>query len=290
MTRRSSKSNRLRHFAIALVCVLLYHLRMPGFTETFLGMQRDEVDQVRSTLSQQLNQLGSEYDAAKTEYDKLQEQAKTSPTGYPYAYTAWDEEASPDYYRIFGPAARVTTLDPGNVSYGSLDSLGRATYAQANVTYDLMESGIARERDDMSDLHPSGWGHNAEVNIELWDHTTYHGWFWNRSHLLAKSLGGGERLDNLITGTRMQNVGANDGEGGMAFPETLVRTYLQAHQAETVSYVATPIYEADELVPRSVYVDVKSSDGELDLCIEVYNAAKGYDIDYATGTFSQSVS
>ena len=33
-------------------------------------------------------------------------------------------------------------------------------------------------------------------------------------------------------------------------------------------------------------VDLRSSDGSLDQRIEVYNAAKGFDIDYAAGSFS----
>ena len=37
---------------------------------------------------------------------------------------------------------------------------------------------------------------------------------------------------------------------------------------------------------RSVLVDVLSSDGAIDLEVEVYNDAAGYDIDYATGAFS----
>lgn len=49
----------------------------------------------------------------------------------------------------------------------------------------------------------------------------------------------------------------------------------------TVQYVATPLYEGDELVPRSVIVDVRSSDGHIDEELETYNACKGEDIDYS---------
>jgi DNA-entry nuclease len=139
----------------------------------------------------------------------------------------------------------------------------------------------------MEDILPSGWGHNEKVDIDLPDGSTYHGYLFNRSHLIAKSLGGSEVVENLITGTRTQNVGANDGRGGMAYPETLARNWLRDNTEGSVWYSATPVYEEDELVPRSVIVDLRSSDGSLDLELEVYNAAQGYRIDYSDGTFSR---
>ena len=135
----------------------------------------------------------------------------------------------------------------------------------ALVTPEMSREGTDREREDIHEIHPAGWGHNREVDIVNPDGSTYHGAIFNRSHLLAKSLGGDDADYNLVTGTRTQNVGHNDG---------------------TVYYSATPVYEGDELLPRSVIVDVRSSDGELDLEVEVYNAVAGYDVDYATGRFS----
>ena len=83
----------------------------------------------------------------------------------------------------------------------------------------------------------------------------------------------------------MQNVGANDGEGGMAYAEGLARDWLDAHPEGTVFFSAIPAYEGDEPVCRSVIVDVRSSDGELDFELEVYNVARGHEIDYTTGEF-----
>lgn len=81
---------------------------------------------------------------------------------------------------------------------------------------------------------------------------------WNRSHLIADSLGGRAFRRNLIKGTRMQNVGANDGKGGMAYTERKVVNYLYKHQKASVYYSAKPIYKDNELIPRSVIVDIKS--------------------------------
>lgn len=205
----------------------------------------------------------------------------------------WDEAVAPNYYEVVGPSrfgdvlAGTDAPACGEVRYGELDALGRATGVEACVNAELAAQGSVREREDTSAIHPSGWGYNKEVAIELPTGRIYHGFFWNRSHLLAKSLGGEEVLQNLICGTRMQNVGANlnGTEGGMAYAETLVRSWLADNPDGFVRYAATPVYAGDELVCRNVRVDVRSSDGALDLEVVVYNAAKGYKIDYATGQF-----
>lgn len=204
-------------------------------------------------------------------------------------YTSWDPEASPDYYRVVGTAVVDVDVAAGTVRYEVLDDLGRTGRAMAKVTYDMMEAGSARERGDISSLHPSGWGHNAEVTIANPGARDYHGALYNRSHLVAKSLGGADAQENLVCGTRTQNVGDNQGQdGGMAYTEGLARTWLAAHPDGAVFYSATPVYEGTELLCRSVIVDVRSSDNSLDLEVEVYNAALGFDVDYATGEFRAS--
>ena len=202
------------------------------------------------------------------------------------SWTEWDPSESPDYYRVVGSAVVDVELEPGEARYEGLDSLGRTGRAAAVVTFDMMREGTDRERADISDIHPAGWGHNEEVDIVNPDGSTYHGALFNRSHLLAKSLGGDDAAYNLVTGTRTQNVGDNTGQnGGMAYTEGLARDWLWDNRDGTVYYSATPVYEGDELLPRSVIVDVLSSDGELDLEVEVYNAVNGYEVDYATGEF-----
>lgn len=204
------------------------------------------------------------------------------------APTAWDEAESPNYVRLVGSACIEEELPPGEVIYQGLDELGRTGQVRACITWDAMEAGRERERSSRLP-NPSGWpAHNAEASVTLPNGRTYHGWFWNRSHLLAKSLGGSDERENLVTGTRMQNVGANDGQGGMDVFESAIRDWLDSYPDVTVQYVATPLYVGDELIPRSVVVDVRSSDGALDEELEVYNACKGYAIDYVTGSFEPS--
>lgn len=199
--------------------------------------------------------------------------------------TLWDEGESPNYVRLVGPACVPDDLGPGEVRYSGVDALGRVGRVEARITYEMMSVGSSRERaTNVPD--PAGWGHNAKAEVELPDGRLYHGWFWNRSHLLAKSLGGSDGAENLICGTRMQNVGANDGQGGMAMVETACRAWLRDYPDQTISYVATPLYRDGEVIPRSVVVDARSSDGVLDEEVEVYNCAKGYEIDYVTGSFA----
>lgn len=201
------------------------------------------------------------------------------------APSEWDWKAAPDYYAVQGPAHDVFELDEPGVDYGEPDNLGRATYAEGLVDAAMMREGTSRPRGDMSATNPTGWGNNERVDINLGEKGWYHGFFWNRSHLLAKSLGGDDQTHNLICGTRTQNVGANDGEGGMAYGETLCREWLDEHPDGQVSYRATASYVGWEQVPRSVFVDMRSSDGSIDQHVEVYNAARGYSIDYGDGTF-----
>lgn len=206
-------------------------------------------------------------------------------------YTTWDADAYPDYYRVAGRAVFLEgdeSLAVGEIAYSELDGLGRAGRVVGRIDYPMMEAGIAREREDLQGRDPSGWGENAEADIDLGNGKTYHGYFWNRSHLLAKSLGGSDELANLICGTRTQNVGTNDGAGGMSYPESLARTWLMEHPGGSLLYAVTPVYEGRELVCRSVFVDVLSDDGMLDERIEVYNAARGYQIDYRTGDWWRS--
>ncbi len=208
-----------------------------------------------------------------------------APPARQLAWTDWDEDEAPEYWRIVGTAVVDVDIPAGEIWYSPLDRFGRAGRAAGTITYQMMVDGIARERADLRSLQPSGWGHNAEVDIELSGGRSYHGYLFNRSHLVAKSLGGADSLENLVCATRTQNVGANDGNGGMAYAEGLARDWLFSHPDGTVFYSAQPVYESFEPVCRSVIVDIRSSDGALDLEIEVHNAARGWHLDYVTGDF-----
>lgn len=201
-------------------------------------------------------------------------------------YTSWDEGEAPQYWRQVGPAVVEHDAQTVGTSHGALDPLGRATWSCVVMDEAWYEREEAEGRESAQLPDPSGWGSNSEVEIVTPSGKAYHGYFWNRSHLVGDALGGEPIAENLVTGTRMQNVGANDGKGGMLYLENMARDWCSGHAASgaTLYYCATPVYVGGELIPRSVVVDIKASDGSLDGRYVVYNYAKGYTIDYTAKT------
>lgn len=120
--------------------------------------------------------------------------------------------------------------------------------------------------------------------------SNYRGFLYNKSHLLAWSLGGSMDSVNVILGTRAQNVGHNDQKhpGGMAYYETKVREFLKTNPKEVVFYKAIPIYSGNELVPRGVHVLAQSVNNPklLNLNVWVFNTQAGVSVNYLNGSFN----
>lgn len=199
----------------------------------------------------------------------------------------WSEKVAPNYVVTIGKAKVSGKPAKGKIKYSKLDKYGRTGRAVGNITYAMVKDSAGWREEFVEGSDPSGWGKNKTVKIKLYTGKYYKGFFWNRSHLIADSLGGRAIRKNLITGTRMQNVGANDGLGGMAYTERKVVDYLYKHHGASVFYSARPVYKDKELIPRSVIVDIKSSDKTLNERVIVYNAAKGFSINYKTGKFTK---
>ena len=190
-----------------------------------------------------------------------------------------------DYYLVAGSSG----LDPetfnqtSNFAYSEKDELGRSGQARATITSkDVFDSMNYRGQFKDGD-NPSGY---PAKNFKTRIHTTtgtYDGWFYNRSHLIADSLGGVAESYNAITGTRMQNVGNRSNTGGMQYIERKCVDYLKKHHSVKLYYQATPYYHGDELIPRTVEVKALTSDGAINETVITYNTAKGYTIDYHTG-------
>lgn len=203
-----------------------------------------------------------------------------------------------DYTRHLGKAVvdkRFESLAPGQIEYCPLDSAERATCAAGLLDAETRSAAKITEREPIT-VDPAGWPiHNNELTISALDlegSKDYTGWFWNRSHLIADSLGGNASAQNLVTGTRTQNVGSTQTSGqhsgGMAYPELIARTYLDSNDAAScpLYYAATPVYTDAELIPRTVVVDLKNCNGDIDMRIEVLNSANGYSINYTTAEIS----
>lgn len=202
-------------------------------------------------------------------------------------------EAGDSYYQVAGEAQILYEATEGEIDYCPLDHLGRATCAYGELTHELRAGERGADREDITQ-DPAGWGHNDKVVIHSEDGSiTYRGYMFNRSHLVADSLGGHPEMDNMVTGTRTQNVGFNNeggsGYGGMAYTEEIARNYLDSEDSIGCSlyYAATPNYSGDELLPRTVTVDIQSCDKSIDERVVVSNTANGYVIDYTDGSFAE---
>lgn len=191
-----------------------------------------------------------------------------------------------------GPATDIRPVRKGHIVYSPVDNLGRAHAAYGSLTTELRAQAKHRGRGNNpedTNANPAGWGHNKIVTVHFPGGDSYHGYFYNRSHLIADSLGGKAAQDSWITGTRMQNVGTNDGKGGMAYTETIARKYLDnpAHSNCPLYYGVVPQYHSTELIPRSVVVDIQSCDKSINERVVVHNDAPGYEINYQTGVFGK---
>lgn len=212
----------------------------------------------------------------------------------------WNFKDLPNYYRVVGKANidEQTFPEKGKIIYGNKDALGRTTTAKGNLTYDNVKGSYGKRPPILDSQNPSGWIGNATkidqktgkkivvtYPIVSSDGRIYNGVFWNASHLIADRLGGEPIRENLITGTRTQNVGGVDQKGGMKYIESKATDYLESNHDKSLYYEAIPIYDGNELVPRGVLVNAKSSDGKIDESVMTYNVANGYEINYQEGTF-----
>lgn len=198
----------------------------------------------------------------------------------------------PEYYEVLGEAeVEFDGLEPGQIDYCELDALGRTQCAVGLLTTSTREAAQARGRQDISAINLSGWPKNQKVVIPSANgKEDYSGWFWNRSHLMADSLGGDPIIENLVTGTRPQNVGNRDNQGGMVYTEEIARQYLDSGVGDScpLYYAAVPEYEGDELIPRYVTVDILSCDSSINERVKVFNEANGFTIDYHLGEIKET--
>ena len=232
--------------------------------------------------------------AATGNYDVIVTQLKT-----------FADNANPgptkDYFYTNGNADINQSSMPavGQVSFTS-DSMGRASVAKASLTYGMFKASAGSRQGSPLDP-PTGWpANNPEIaiNYSMTKANTgqpivYHGYMWNRSHSIADSLAGAQSYtsdNNFTTGTRPQNVGA-DQHGGMRAAEEVAENYWKSHpdSTTTIYYQVTPVYNGNELIPRGSVVDIISSDGTINTEIVVINCAEGWTINYYTGETVQSL-
>ena len=145
-------------------------------------------------------------------------------------------------------AARMARAANGFVDYGSLDSLGRPTGVTARITQDMIGTGTAANRN----IIPPGWSGNGRLHNEA------------RAHLLGRQLGGsGDVPENLVTFT--QNPANSPVMSGF---EAQIRAAIEG--GEVIDFRATPIYDGNALVPRSITLEASGSSG-FNLQISILN-------------------
>ena len=224
--------------------------------------------------------------------DVWKSQTESDPTPF--------DHGESDYYTVEEPAVVKYDPAPGDDPvYGDFDELERPTHVYAMLTETVDSDATAR-------ADTPGMEHNTETDIPALEgiegSSDYRGWIYNRSHLLADSLGGSEGLENMVTGTRTQNVGSTQVEseyaggmayseyaGGMAYSERIAREYLNTNDGKQcpLYYAVTPNFSGEEMIPRTVTVDIRNCDEEIDEHIVVVNTAAGHEINYTDGSFTR---
>lgn len=235
------------------------------------------------------NKSKSAYEAAKEKVKEFKDKHSNNETASNPAGSDYDESKYPDMYEVLGEAEIDESKFSTTYSY-SHDDLDRTTTAYGLVNYKAVMDSKGWRADFEPNSEPSGWykgkeSNNKKVSVKLPTGKIYNGYFYNRSHLIADSLGGRSYKYNVVTGTRQQNVG-NNGNGGMQYIEKKVVDYVEKTK-NNVYYSVEPYYEGNELVPRYVIVNAKSDDGVINEKVKVFNNASGYEINYADGSFTK---
>lgn len=231
----------------------------------------------------------SAYEAAKEKVKEFKDKHSNNETVSNPSGSDYDESKFPDMYEVLGKAEIDESKFSTTYSY-SHDDLDRTTTAYGLVNYKAVMDSKGWRADFEPNSEPSGWykgkeSNNKKVSVKLPTGKIYNGYFYNRSHLIADSLGGRSYKYNVITGTRQQNVG-NNGNGGMQYIEKKVVDYVEKTK-NNVYYSVEPYYEGNELVPRYVIVNAKSDDDVINEKVKVFNNASGYEINYSDGSFTK---
>ncbi|MGT2934814.1 DNA/RNA non-specific endonuclease [Streptococcus castoreus] len=211
-------------------------------------------------------------------------------------------------YKKGGRSTKHITVS--DIQYATLDGYGRSGTAFGVITKDMINMSAGYREKWECKPEPSGWysyffkennqratesnynhspktvskvSNNRNASILLSNGNVRNGYLFDRSHLIADSLGGKPFRNNLVTGTRTQNVGNNDRKGGMQYIENKVLDYINKNPKVHVYYKAVPIYQGTELLPRFVLVSALSSDGYIDETVRIFNTANGFSIDYQNG-------
>lgn len=217
------------------------------------------------------------------------------PAGF--GKTPMERGTGVNYYEVMGEATfdETCNINPGDYHY-----TGVLLNGQVGTTCTIFNKSELVERVDPKE-NPAGYSYE-ETSIPYFTiyapvvkktelpKEAYHGAFYNRSHLISASLGGSPYNENLITGTRMQNVGENN-KGGMRYTESIAEDYIRSGQAVNcpLTYSVTPHYtDTSDIMPTWVEVNMANCDNTINTKVATFNDANSYTIDYTTGSFTKN--
>lgn len=222
----------------------------------------------------------SKVEVKKEDEEEPKEQDPTSPSDITVADVPAYTSSPTVNINNNEPEFEVYEVEEATTSYefyADLDSLGRATYAMASISDDLMPT---EDRESISSVTPSGWDNESYSCVSG-------GWLYNRSHLIGFQLTGENANNkNLITGTRYMNV-----EGMLPY-ENIIADFVKSTDYH-VLYRVTPIYEGDNLVASGVQLEAQSVEDNgkgLSFNVYCYNVQPGVNINYANGDNSGTAS
>ena len=158
------------------------------------------------------------------------------------------------------------------ISYMPLDSSLRATGAYGCIGPDVIASRVDRDKNKQKKVIPSGWAQNNYLGLLPGD-----GHVYERSHLLAHSLGGDEDEPNFVTGTYYLNT-------NMGIFEDKVSSHIEKYKVH-VFYRVTPYFTGSNKLVSGIQLEAYSveDDGALSFNVYLYNVQPGVDLDYTTG-------
>lgn len=282
---------------------LIIHSALTTLATLFLGIL-PITENTSSTIYAESGNISNNWSIEQhPNYYHVEGKAQLDVKNFPELYRTTER-----VYKKSGQSTKPVTVS--NIHYSVLDGYGRSGEAYGIITKDMIDMSAGYREKWESKPEPSGWysyyfkntnqraaesnynhspknvsriSNNIKVSISLSNGKTRHGYLFDRSHLIADSLGGRPFRNNLITGTRTQNVGNNDRKGGMQYIENKVLDHIKKNPKVHVYYKATPVYQGSELLPRVVLVSALSSDGLIDETVRVFNNVAGFNIDYQNG-------
>ena len=165
--------------------------------------------------------------------------------------------------------ADMSTKNGSWERYGDLDSLNRATSAEAMLNQATMPKQ-GEKRGSISDVTPTGWKNKKIPG----------GYLYNRSHLIGWALSAeNNNWKNLITGTRQLN------SPEMLRFEMDIKAYLEQSSSNYVRYSVTPIFRGNELLARGVHLMAKSvGENSISFNVFIFNVQDGVKLNYADGS------